>query len=107
MSGCVLLPAAAVGLGMYAWDPSDELIAERAAFALGTTPDKVTISNVEKSGLYGGRYDFKAMVGTKEYSCYLTFTAGNASDALCNDSSGQAVTQPGQCNELLRAAGRC
>lgn len=107
MSGCFLAVPVVAGAGMYLWDPSDELIAERAAFALGTTPDKIQISDVEKSGMYGGRYDFKATYNNQVYTCYLTFTAGNASDALCNSPSGQSVTQPGQCNELLRAAGRC
>jgi len=88
----------------------DQTLQRRAAFALNTTPDKVTISNRE------GDVDsihFVATVGKESRQCYVASVAGAiTSDAVCSgtnsvNSSSNAPVSKAQCNPLLHAAGRC
>lgn len=88
---------------------SDDKLKERAAFALGTTPNAVTISNRSSEGV---RVNFTATVGKRANQCYVTHSVGNTSDAICSGTGSRpGVTRRqgsgGTCNALLRSAGRC
>jgi len=82
---------------------SDESIKEKAAFALGTTPDKITISNrhIEIDSV-----KFNATTNGRVFQCYYT-TVGISSDALCSPTDGGPTAKTNSCNELLKAAGEC
>lgn len=85
---------------------SDQKLKERAAFALGTNAEAITISNRSNEGL---RINFTATTGKRSSQCYVTSTPSVigvvTSDAIC--SGGGAHKGEGQCNALLKAAGRC
>ena len=84
---------------------SNETLAEKAAFALNTTPNKVKISN-RKPNIEDIR--FIATVGRKSYQCYVASIMGiSTSDALCSGSASTYKNKPKNCNALLKAAGRC
>lgn len=83
---------------------SDSSLQQKAAFALNTTADKVTVSN-RTSTIDSIR--FNAQAGGKVYQCYITTVMGAiSSDALCSGTDGKAP-KGGQCNQLLKAAGKC
>ncbi|WP_386689473.1 MULTISPECIES: hypothetical protein [unclassified Lonepinella] len=80
---------------------SDQTLQEKAAFALNTTSDKVTISN-RNGGIDDIR--FVATVGKNSHQCYITTIAGViSSDALCS-GAGSAKAP---CDALSKKAGRC
>lgn len=83
---------------------SDASLREKAAFALNTTADKVSISNRR------GDMDSVKFVATthgRSYQCYITTVSGAfSSDALCS-GAGSVNSGSGNCNALLKAAGRC
>lgn len=87
---------------------SDDILKKRAAFALNTTPDRVTISNRENENI---RIDFVATVGKRSHQCYLTAGGGAISDAICSGAnsvkSNPKQKSQAQCNELLKQANRC
>lgn len=83
---------------------SDDNIKEKAAFALGTTPDKITISN-KKADIDSVK--FNATYKKKVYQCYYTTEFGYSSDVLCSPTDGSKLTNTAQCNDLLKAAGKC
>ncbi|MDF7681602.1 hypothetical protein PT300_13805 [Enterobacteriaceae bacterium ESL0689] len=76
---------------------------EKAAFALGTTPDKIIISHrtAEIDAV-----KFHAITNGKTYQCYYT-TVGVSSDALCSPTDGTGLPAEAQCNALLKAANKC
>lgn len=82
---------------------SDDALKEKAAFALDTTADKVSISNRK------GDVDSVKFVATtrgRSHQCYITTLAGVlSSDAIC--SGAGSATGSTNCNALSRAAGRC
>lgn len=82
---------------------SDESLKEKAAFALDTTADKVTISNRR------GDIDSVKFVATtrgRSHQCYISTMAGVlSSDAIC--SGAGSATGSTNCNALSKAAGRC
>ncbi|MDY4280071.1 MAG: hypothetical protein SOX56_03140 [[Pasteurella] mairii] len=85
---------------------SDQSLKEKAAFALNTTADKVTISQRN-----GGVDDirFVATVGQRSHQCYITTIGGVlSSDALCS-GGGKTIenSKASSCNPLMKAAGRC
>lgn len=82
---------------------SDESIQQKAAFALGTTPDKVVITN-RTSEI--GSVKFNATTNDRVFQCYYT-TAGITSDVLCSPTDGGAPAPGAACNALLKAAGKC
>ncbi|MEC5509952.1 hypothetical protein P9911_029565 [Klebsiella oxytoca] len=85
---------------------SDNSIKEKAAFALGTTADKVTISN-RTSEIDSVK--FNATTQGKTFQCYYS-TAGISSDAICSPTDGSALSSAAgaaSCNALLKAAGKC
>lgn len=89
---------------------SDQTLQEKAAFALDSTADQVTISN-RKGDMNSVR--FVATIGNKSHQCYVTTAAGvHVSDAICSGSnsvksSGKKDEDGDSCNALLKAAGRC
>ncbi len=82
---------------------SDDTLKEKAAFALDTTADKVTISNRR------GDIDSVKFVATthgRSHQCYITTVYGIiSSDAIC--SGAGSATGSTNCNALSKAAGRC
>ncbi|MBK0004224.1 hypothetical protein IBT47_24740 [Erwinia sp. S43] len=94
LSGCGMVDNAIRG---------DENLKEKAAFALGTTSDKITISN-RKADIDSVK--FNATTKGKVYQCYYT-TAGISSDALCSPTDGSSLPAGSQCNALLKAANKC
>jgi len=85
---------------------TDESIKEKAAFALGTTADKVIITQ-RTSDIDSVR--FHASTQGKVFQCYYS-TAGISSDAICSPTDGSSLpTAAGSasCNALLKAAHKC
>ncbi len=85
---------------------SDNSLATKAAFALGTTANKVVISNRSPSL---NAINFTATVDGKSHQCYVTSLAGVVtSDAICSNTGNQTNTKENRpCNALLKAAGKC
>ncbi|HEZ0495442.1 TPA: hypothetical protein WGQ16_001391 [Neisseria meningitidis] len=85
---------------------SDQKLQERAAFALGVSPNAVKISNRSNEGI---RINFTATVGKRVSQCYVTSVISTigvtTSDAIC--LGGGTHKDKSQCNALLKAAGRC
>lgn len=77
--------------------------AQKAAFALGTTPNNVTITNRRTEM---GKVLFNASHNGRVFQCYYTSTIGITSDAICSPTDGGAKPA-GSCNDLLKAAGKC
>ena len=98
----LVLALVAVSASAWAKAPSQELLQERAAFALGASTEQVVIGNVRKSGGMASRYDFTATVKGVTSRCYVTNSLGNSSDALCS-TPGKGAS----CDALSQAAGRC
>ncbi|XXQ67875.1 hypothetical protein ACKLNO_09680 [Neisseriaceae bacterium B1] len=82
---------------------SDDSLKEKAAFALDTTAEKVSISNRR------GDIDSVKFVATtrgRSHQCYISTVAGVlSSDAIC--SGAGSATGSTNCNALSKAAGRC
>ncbi len=82
---------------------SDASLQEKAAFALDTTANNVSISNRR------GDIDSVKFVATtkgRSHQCYITTVAGViSSDAIC--SGAGSATGSTNCNALTKAAGRC
>ncbi|WP_052121871.1 hypothetical protein [Gallibacterium anatis] len=102
---CICLPIFILsGCGMVGNTViSDASLQSKAAFALNTTADKVTISN-RQPGLDDIR--FIASIGRKQYQCYITTVAGViSSDAICAGTDGTKSKR--SCNALEKDAGHC
>lgn len=89
---------------------SNESLQEKAAFAIGTQPSNISISNVQ-SGLE--EITFDADANGSQYKCYYTTVIAVKSDAICRkmgaktDPKTKTEESQGECNALLKAAGRC
>jgi hypothetical protein len=92
---------------------SDSDLREKAAFALDTTSDNVTILN-KSSSLEEMRFQAKTKKGI--YNCYFTSAIVVNSQAICSGpvssnakaANTSAEATPAQtCNALLKAAKRC
>ncbi|MGP0838096.1 hypothetical protein [Serratia sp. CY85251] len=86
---------------------SDNSIKEKAAFALGTTAEKISISN-RTSELDSVK--FNATTQGKVFQCYYSTAMGVTSDVLCSPTDGSALPKAAgdsQCNALLKAAKKC
>lgn len=84
---------------------SDNSIKEKTAFALGTTADNVTISNISKDF---DSVKFNATYKKKVYQCYYSTVLVTTSDVLCSPTDGKSsLPQTAQCNALTKAAGKC
>lgn len=89
---------------------SDAELASKAAFALDTTADQVTIS--DRSGEISGAINFVAATRGRKHQCYITTVMGAvSSSAICSgaNSVNSAGSSAGNsnCNALLSAAGQC
>lgn len=86
---------------------SDDSIKLKAAKALNTTADKITIENRTASL---GSVSFEAIENGKTNYCYYS-TAGVTSDVVCSDKkkteSKPSTTSSNSCNALQAAAGQC
>jgi len=89
---------------------SEESLQQKASFAIGTQPSNISITNVQ-SGLE--KITFDAEANGSQYSCYYTTVIAVKSDAICKKMGAQTDPKPtteesqGECNALLKAAGRC
>jgi len=106
LSSALLLSACA---GVNNATVSEAKLRERAAFALGVNPSAVSISNRRNEGI---TIYFTATVGGRSSQCYVTNSVtvigAVTSDALCSGGGAREATRrTGQCNALLKAAGRC
>jgi len=82
---------------------NDASLSRKAAFALHTTADQVTISD-RRTEEIGMKTSFYATYKDKKYQCYTGSLFGMPiSDAICAGTDGT----PAPCNALLQAAGRC
>jgi len=84
-------------------------VKEKAASALETTSDKVTISN-RRNEL--GSVKFNATTSGIIFQCYYTTVVGISSDAICVPTDGQSseiksAIKSESCNALLESAGKC
>lgn len=84
---------------------ADQSIEEKAAFALGTTPENIAISNQHTDG---DTVRFNATTNGRVFQCYYTGVPGvTSSDALCSPTDGKPLPTSAACNALLQAAGKC
>lgn len=101
-------PAAVMGGGSSTASVGDDLLRKRAAFALDTTPDRVSISQRSDDSL---RIDFVATVGKRSHQCYVTAVSNSVSDAICSGPNSVKAnaksSSNAQCNALLKQANRC
>ena len=93
-----------------------EQLLDKAEFATGIDRSQLSVVEGSVEGTMDSvQYRVKAKNG-KVFRCYYTTIIYTTSDAICTpiDRSGRAMEQQkkktredGNCNELLRAAGRC
>ena len=92
---------------------SDSDLQEKAAFALNTSSDKITIVS-KSASLESVRFQVKSDKGI--YNCYFTSVVVVNSDAICSGpvqgtvqsaQTQKEAAQPQNCNALLKAAKRC
>lgn len=86
---------------------TEDAIKEKASFAIGAQPSEIAISNVKSSGF--SKVSFNAEANNVKYTCYYESAIAVKSDAICTKLNGKSDTEgtSNQCNELLKAAGRC
>ncbi|MDD9178013.1 MULTISPECIES: hypothetical protein [Aliivibrio] len=82
----------------------DKDLQKKAAFALGTTPEKIKITN---RGADIMKVTFNATFKKRVFQCYYTGGVIITSDAICSATDGKAMPATSQCNALLKAAGKC
>lgn len=83
---------------------SNESIQEKTAFALGTMPENIEITN--RSGDIT-TVRFYADYNKRKFQCYYMSAYGLATDVVCSPTDGKPLVATQQCNELLKAAGKC
>jgi hypothetical protein len=92
---------------------SDSDLQEKAAFALNTSSDKISILS-KSSSMESVRFQVKSDKGI--YNCYFTSVVLANSDAICSGpvqatvqsaQTQKEAVQPQTCNALLKAAKRC
>lgn len=88
---------------------SDDVLLEKAEFATGI--DRNNLSLVSRSGsIQAVEYTVKSNKGAK-FRCYFTSVVAVVnSDAICQEISADGKKKSkkaGNCNALLKAAGRC
>lgn len=122
-AGAALAVCVSVLAGCASMAVSDDLIVTRTTSALGLPASEFTISKRADSGV---RTDYIATTkANRVFQCYVagsfSVTGRVVSDAICSPMSGgpaasaaPAAASPGatpapagNCNALLRAAGRC
>ena len=95
---------------------SEEAMLDKAEFATGIDRNNLKVVNGSVEGSMDAvHFKVKAKNGAT-YRCYFTSAIAVTSDAICtpNDGTGKAfrkqkekAAKSGNCNALLRAAGRC
>ena len=86
---------------------TDDELARKAAFALDTTADQVTISDREPEAV-GVTLNFVATTKGRRHQCYITTVMGAAnSSAICSGANSANTSSDKNCNDLLKAAGQC
>ncbi len=88
---------------------SDDVLLEKAEFATGI--DRNNLSLESRSGsIQAVEYTVKSKKGAK-FRCYFTSVVAVVnSDAICQEISADGKKKskrPGNCDALLKAAGRC
>lgn len=100
--------------GCASFAVSEDALVQRTGFALGLEPSQFTISNRMDEGT-ATRYQVRTTAG-RQYNCTvggsLNVLGKSVSDALCSeigkDGAAPAAGQGGgNCNALLKAAGKC
>ncbi len=91
---------------------SDDSLLDKAEMATGIPKNELLLEKRE-----GGIDDVQFTVKTKDnevFRCYITSMVAITSDAVCKQigesktkGKRKTVKPTGNCNELLRAAGRC
>jgi len=87
---------------------SDEMLLEKAEFATGIDRDNLTLDS-RSGSLDSVEYTVKSNKGEK-FRCYFTSAVAITSDAICQEISANGKKKSrkgGNCNALLRAAGKC
>ncbi|SDQ81737.1 hypothetical protein [Pseudoxanthomonas sp. CF125] len=106
--------AVALVSGCASFAVSDDILVQRTGFALGLEPSQFTISNRMDEGTTT-RYQVKTTSG-QQYNCFVGGSVNvlgkSVSDAICTETgkgaaSGSATKPTGNCNALLKAAGKC
>nr|WP_086939689.1 hypothetical protein [Thaumasiovibrio occultus] len=82
----------------------DSSIQQKAAFALGTSADKITIENRSADFM---KVSFDAIYDGRRFQCYYTGGLIVTSDALCSPTDGEGMPAGRNCNALLKAANQC
>ncbi len=84
---------------------SDDVLLDKAEFATGIDRDKLTLES--RSGSIDS-VEYTVRSGKTKYRCYFTSAVAINSDAICQPINGNKKSKKsGNCNALLRAAGRC
>jgi Tfp pilus assembly protein PilV len=79
-------------------------IQRKAAFALGTSADKIRIENRTADLM---KVEFDAIYKGRRFQCYYTGGVLVTSDAICSATDGKRIPSSANCNALLKAAGKC
>lgn len=82
----------------------DSSIQEKAAFALGTSANKVKIENRSADII---KVNFDALYKGRRFQCYYTGGVILTSDVICSPTDGKGMPSGSNCNALLQAAGKC
>jgi len=87
---------------------TDDTLLDKAEFATGIDRDNLTL--VSRSGSIDSvEYTVKSSKGAK-FRCYFTSAIAVNSDAICQEISADGKKKSkkaGNCNALLKAAGKC
>lgn len=89
---------------------SEDSYLDRAESAIGIDKSQLTLDKDSvKGGIDAVNFDVYDKKGNR-YKCYFTSAVAITSDALCTKISKDGTATPankGNCNALLKAAGRC
>ena len=89
---------------------SDDSYLDKAESAIGIDKSQLTLDKDSvKGGIDAVNFDVYDKKGNR-YKCYFTSAVAITSDALCTKISKDGTATPankGNCNALLKAAGRC
>lgn len=100
--------------GCASFAVSDDALVQRTGFALGLEPVQFTISNRMDEGTTT-RYQVKTTAG-RQYNCFVggsvSVLGKSVSEAICTEMGKDGAQTPknkndGNCNALLKAAGKC
>ena len=79
------------GVSLAAGQPNEQILREKAAFALGVTHDQVTLEQSDRTP-EPNNYFFNARYRGKLYQCYVgAMQEKIMSDAVCRPTDGSAL----------------